>query len=190
MPLGLANGEVTGRSIAHERNCVSIAARVALQPNLKSNVDMDLLPIGEAASRLGMNASALRYYDEQGLVRPTARRGGRRMYGPEELRRLAFIQIMQRLGMSLDTASAVLDEPSDHWREVVREQISALEQLIAQAKGAQDFLHHAANCPAEHPVRECPYMIEALDRRIDGIPFEQLAEEQRHSASAVSRPSN
>ncbi|MEQ7126706.1 MerR family transcriptional regulator [Actinopolymorpha sp. B11F2] len=143
---------------------------------------MDLLPIGEAAKSLGMNASALRYYDEKGLVRPAARQGGRRMYGSEELRRLAFIQIMQRLGVSLDAASAVLDEPSDHWREVVREQIEVLEHLIAQARGAQHFLEHAAKCPAEHPVRECPYMIEALDRRLAGVPLEELAAEHGQPA--------
>ena len=42
------------------------------------------------------------------------------MYSREHLRRLAFIQLMQRLGISLDAASAVLDEPSDQWRGVVR----------------------------------------------------------------------
>ncbi|MGH3694213.1 MAG: MerR family transcriptional regulator [Pseudonocardiaceae bacterium] len=52
---------------------------------------MDLISIGQAADRLGLNPSALRYYDERGLVTPAARRAGRRVYGLEELRRLAFI---------------------------------------------------------------------------------------------------
>ena len=60
---------------------------------------MDVIPIGEAAARLGLTASALRYYDERGLVCPQVRRGGRRMYGPEELRRLAFIKLAHRLGL-------------------------------------------------------------------------------------------
>ena len=78
------------------------------------------------------------------------------MYSREHLRRLAFIQLMQRLGIRLDAASAVLDEPSDQWRDVVREQIAAIDELIARANGARDFLEHALACPADHPVDECP----------------------------------
>src|SRR5258707_11656152 len=86
-----------------------------------------------------------------GLVTPE-RRGGKRMYSREHLRRLAFIQLMQRLGIRLDAASAVLDEPSDQWRDVVREQIAAIDELIAKANGARDFLEHALACPAHPPV--------------------------------------
>ena len=46
---------------------------------------------------------------KRGLVRPQVRRGGRRMYGSEELRRLAFIKLAHRLGLPLQTAAAVLD---------------------------------------------------------------------------------
>jgi DNA-binding transcriptional MerR regulator len=138
---------------------------------------VELLSIGEAAGKLGLNASALRYYEERGLVRPVTRRGGRRHYGPEELRRLAFIHIVQRLGISLDTAAAVLDEPSDRWRETVRAQIAALQDLVALAQGAQQFLTHALNCSAEHPTQDCPNMVETLDRMVAGTTFEQLAAE-------------
>ena len=148
---------------------------------------MDLIPIGEAARRLGVNTSALRYYEERGLVRPAARLAGRRMYGPEELRRLAFIQIMQALGLGLDAASAVLDQPGEHWREVVRAQITELDQLVARAQEAQHFLQHALDCPAEHPVRECPYMIETLDRRVAGETMEQLAAEHAPPTAVLSR---
>lgn len=139
---------------------------------------MDLISIGEAAARLGMNPSALRYYDERGLVRPQARQAGRRMYGYDELRRLAFIKVMHRLGLPLDTAAAVLDAPSTQWRQTVREQIAALDQVIAQAQGAQVFLTHALKCPTDHPARECSTMIGSLDRLIDGVTVEQLAAEQ------------
>jgi MerR family transcriptional regulator, copper efflux regulator len=103
---------------------------------------MELVTIGEAAQMLGLNASALRYYEDRGLVTPE-RCGGKRMYRREHLRRLAFIQLMQCLGIRLDAASAVLDEPSDQWRGVVREQITAIEELIARANGAREFLEHA-----------------------------------------------
>jgi DNA-binding transcriptional MerR regulator len=88
---------------------------------------MDHTPIGQAAERLGLKPSALRYYDERGLVSSKARCSGRRMYGPEELRRLAFIKIAQRLGSPLDTA-AILDAPGRQWRQTVRRQTAELDR--------------------------------------------------------------
>jgi DNA-binding transcriptional MerR regulator len=141
---------------------------------------MDLIPIGEAAKRLGMRTSALRYYEERDLVRPAARLHGKRVYGRRELRRLAFIRLARRLGISLDTAAAVLDEPSEQRRQTVNDQITELEKLIARAQGAKTFLSNALNCPADHPAQECPYVTETLDRLLDGCSFEQLASEHPH----------
>lgn len=138
---------------------------------------MDLIPIGEAAGRLGMRTSALRYYEERGLVRPAARVRGKRVYGLQEMRRLAFLRIAQKLGISLHTAAAVLDDTSEQWRATVGEQIAELEKLIARAQGAKEFFAHALMCPAEHPTRECPHMVGALDRLLAGTSFEQLAAE-------------
>lgn len=138
---------------------------------------MDLIPIGEAARRLGMRTSTLRYYEERDLVRPAARVNGKRVYGLQEMRRLAFLQIAQKLGIRLHTAAAVLDEASEQWHATVGEQIAELEELISRAQGARDFLTHALMCPAEHPARECPHMVDMLDRLLDGTSFEQVAAE-------------
>ena len=146
---------------------------------------MELVTIGEAAQMLALNTSALRYYEDRGLVTPE-RRGGKRMYRREHLRRLAFIQLMQRLGINLDAAAAVLDEPSDQWRGVVRRQIAAIEELIARANGARDFLEHALACRADHPVDQCPHMIEALDKRLGGVTIEELAAEQGQPSPSAS----
>jgi DNA-binding transcriptional MerR regulator len=140
--------------------------------------DMDLIPIGEAAQRVGLNASALRYYDERGLVPSRTRQGGRRVYGHDELRRLAFIRIAQRMGIPLEIAAAIFDAPSEQWRDTVREQISELDDLIEQAQGAKTFLSHALNCPHAHPARECPDMTAALDQLISGTTtMDQLREQ-------------
>lgn len=138
---------------------------------------MNLIPIGQAADRLGLSPSALRYYDERGLVSPPERQAGRRMYGPEEFRRLAFIKIAQRLGLPLDTAAAVLDAPGPQWRQTVRQQIAELDQVIAQAQAAQTFLTHALNCPTNHPARECATKIATLDRLVDGTAVDQVVAE-------------
>lgn len=141
--------------------------------------------IGEAAQMLELNTSALRYYEDRGLVTPE-RRGGKRMYSRRHLRRLAFIQLMQRLGIRLDAAAAVLNEPSDQWRDVVREQITAIDELIARANGARDFLEHALACPTDHPVDQCPNMIGGLDKRLSGVTIEELAAEQGQPVPSAS----
>jgi DNA-binding transcriptional MerR regulator len=138
---------------------------------------MVLIPIGRAAEQLGLSTSALRYYDERGLVCPPVRQAGRRMYGADELRRLAFVKIANRLGLPLETAAAVLDAPGPQWRQNVREQIAQLDNVIADARAAQNFLSHALNCPTEHPARQCATMIAALDRLVDGTTFDELAAE-------------
>ena len=100
------------------------------------------------------------------------------MYGTEELRRLAFLKIVHRLGVPLDIAAAVLDAPSEQWRDSVRDQLADLDRVIAQARAAQQFLTHALNCPTDHPARECATMTGALDRLVDGMSVEELAAEQ------------
>jgi DNA-binding transcriptional MerR regulator len=159
-----------------------------VQVSLKSNAPVDLVPIGEAADRLGLSPSALRYYDERGLVSPSQRQSGRRMYGADELRRLAFIKIAQRLGLALNTAAAVLDEPGAQWRQIVRQQLAELDEVIAQAQEAQMFLSHALNCPTDHPARECATMIAALDRLVDGTTVDQLVAEHQRGSAATRRP--
>lgn len=138
---------------------------------------MDLIPIGEAARRLRLSPSTLRYYDERGLVHPASRHGSRRLYGTDELRRLAFLRLMYQLGVSLDAAATVLDAPSPTWRQTVTQQIAALDQLIARATGARTLLTHTLHCPHDQPTRECSSLIATLDRLLEGTTFDQLAAE-------------
>jgi DNA-binding transcriptional MerR regulator len=148
-----------------------------------------LLSIGEAAARLGLRTSALRYYDELGLVR-AIRRKGRRHYGPDELRRLAMIQMLGRLGVALDVAGAVLDAPRDAWRERTREQIGTLDALIAEATAARLLLAHMLECPEDHPVTQCAVMRGLLDRRLDGESLDDLlhAEGRRLGVTRTALP--
>ena len=62
----------------------------------------DLLTISEVRERTGLSPRTLRYYEELGLLPGVRRRaGGRRVYGPDELERLRFIQRLKTLGLSL-----------------------------------------------------------------------------------------
>lgn len=62
----------------------------------------DLLPIGDLARRTGLSVSAIRYYEEKGLVEALRTRGNQRRFLRSDIRRLSFILIAQQLGLSLD----------------------------------------------------------------------------------------
>lgn len=101
------------------------------------------LTIGELAARSGVAASALRYYETMGLIRSSRTSGNQRRYERVELRRVAFIRIAQRVGISLEEiAEALAGLPesrsptkadwavlSARWRSRLDEQIALLERL-------------------------------------------------------------
>lgn len=60
-----------------------------------------VISIGELARRAGVPASALRFYEEQGLIVSVRSPGARRQYPRETLRRVGFIRIAQSVGLSL-----------------------------------------------------------------------------------------
>lgn len=64
--------------------------------------------IGYVARRTGLAVSAIRFYEEAGLVHPGRDRGGRRVFARGDIRRLSFIRIAQRLGFSLADIGAAL----------------------------------------------------------------------------------
>ena len=107
--------------------------------------DEQLLPIGEVAQRSGVAASALRFYEERGLIRSERATSGRRQYRRSTLRRVAFIVFAQRVGLSLDEIGEELARlPSDRaptrgdwarlttgWSRRIDGRIEELERLKA-----------------------------------------------------------
>jgi MerR family transcriptional regulator, redox-sensitive transcriptional activator SoxR len=106
-------------------------------------VSSDLLSIGEVSNRTGVAPSALRFYESEGFLSSTRSDGGQRRYPREVLRRLAFIRVAQRVGLSLDEirdALATLPKGrtptkadwarlSRSWRPRLDDQIAFLERL-------------------------------------------------------------
>ena len=103
----------------------------------------NLLTIGAVAERAGIAASALRYYDREGIVPSVRSPGGQRRYPRSSLRRIAFIRAAQNVGLSLDEIREALAELpagrpptaadwarlSGAWRGRLDGQIDALEAL-------------------------------------------------------------
>ena len=118
---------------------------------------MLLLDIGEVAERSGVPASALRYYEEIGLIRSEARRGLRRQYDPDVLLRLSLIGLGKTAGFSLDEIAAMLGangQPNIP-REQLRARADELQQQMIGLRTLRDALRHVADCRAPTHL-ECP----------------------------------
>ncbi|MEO7069769.1 MAG: redox-sensitive transcriptional activator SoxR [Nostocoides sp.] len=103
----------------------------------------DMLTVSQVATRSGFAASALRFYEAQGLIAARRSGGGQRRYERSVLRRLAFIRAASNVGLSLEEIGAELARLPDgrtptkadwqritrHWRGRLDEQIRALRQL-------------------------------------------------------------
>ena len=101
------------------------------------------ITIGELAQRSGVATSALRFYESRGLISSVRTTGGQRRFARPTLRRVAFIQAAQRVGLSLDeigTALHTLPERrtptkadwallSRSWKDLLRSRIEELETL-------------------------------------------------------------
>ncbi len=68
-----------------------------------------MLAIGQVAERTGLAVSAIRFYEDRGLVRSERSSSGHRRFGRSVIRRLSFIMVAQRLGYRLDEIATQLD---------------------------------------------------------------------------------
>lgn len=97
---------------------------------------MALIRIGELAKRAGVSTSALRYYEEAGLLRPAERtQAGYRAYSPEAVGRLQFVQRAKAIGLTLiEVRQLVLSPQADAGvdRDRVRHLVA---HKIAQTRG-------------------------------------------------------
>lgn len=118
---------------------------------------MPTLDIAEVSRRTGMPASTLRYYDEQGLIRATGRRGLRRLFDFGVLDRLAVIALGRSAGFSLAEIGRMF-APDGRLR-INRAALAAkagdLDATIRKLAALRDGLRHASACPARDHL-ECP----------------------------------
>jgi MerR family redox-sensitive transcriptional activator SoxR len=133
---------------------MTVPRTVQVQLSLKSSAFLRTLrgmndatlPIGPFARRAGVAASALRFYETQGLVHSTRSSGGQRQFARSDLRRVAFIRAAQAVGLSLaDIQAALASLPGQRtptardwqrlsaaWRPLLDARINALMQLRDQ----------------------------------------------------------
>jgi MerR family redox-sensitive transcriptional activator SoxR len=130
------------------------------------------LSIGEVARRARLRPSALRYYEQVGLIAPQPRAGGRRHYDPGVFNTLAVIEFAKRIGFTIAETRLLLTgfrhdaPPSARWRSLAVRKDAELDAVIANARQMKMLLHLVQSC-------KCPSLEECgrrLRRRLVVIP--------------------
>jgi MerR family redox-sensitive transcriptional activator SoxR len=113
----------------------------------------DLLTIGEVSRRSGVASSALRFYEERGLISSERRNAGHRRYPRPVLRRIAFIVFAQRIGLTLDEIGVELAKlgqkqaPSRRdWSRLAGTWTSRIDQRIAELERLKGGLSECIGC--------------------------------------------
>jgi MerR family redox-sensitive transcriptional activator SoxR len=113
----------------------------------------DLLTIGEAARRSGVAASALRFYEDRGLIKSERAGSGHRRYPRAALRRIAFIVFAQRIGLTLDEIGRELARlPPDRaptgreWSRLSGTWTARIDQRIAELERLRVGLTGCIGC--------------------------------------------
>jgi DNA-binding transcriptional MerR regulator len=150
-----------------------------MAPNHPGQASAELLTIGQLAKRVGLRPSALRFYEAEGLLAPSAHtEAGYRLYAPLAEETLRFIQRAQRLGFALTDIRALLAGRAGGPVEdglltkLARERLVALERQITPLLVLRHelglFLRDLQAAPAETQAS-------ALDRLIDQVCAEPRA---------------
>lgn len=112
---------------------------------------MRYLPISELAEQARVRASALRYWEERGLLPGARREGGRRVWPATTVRRVALIKMAQRAGFTLAEITQLLAEdtaPSAtrQWRDMATRKLPELDRHIAQTQALRQAVADCLEC--------------------------------------------
>ena len=120
------------------------------------------LTVGEVVARSGVAASALRFYEEHGLISCRRTSGNQRRYRRDVLRRLALIRIAQRAGIPLsDIAAALASLPDgrtpsrEDWEQMARRWQMELDERIHRLQQVRDAFADCVGCGCMS-IDRCP----------------------------------
>ncbi len=109
--------------------------------------------IGELARRAGVETSALRYYEQLGLISSERTAGGQRRYARAMLRRVAFVRAAQAVGLSLGEVREALARLPDErtpnkadWNKVSATWIRRIDERIAELERLRETLNGCIGC--------------------------------------------
>ena len=111
------------------------------------------LSIGQIASRTGLSVSAIRFYEDKGLIFPDRTAGGQRQFARADIRRLSFIMIAQRVGLSIGEIKDVLSKlpnsrtpTKSDWARISHQMRVMLDQRMALIERLRDRIDGCIGC--------------------------------------------
>lgn len=120
-----------------------------------------LFSISEVARQVGLRPSAIRYYEQFGLLPAPQRTGGQRRYDSSVLAKIAVIQRARETGFSLDEIRYLFFgfrsgvPPSARWRQLSTAKLAELDAMIQRVQSMQELLHRMMrNCDC-NALDEC-----------------------------------
>ena len=125
------------------------------------------MTIGQVATESGFAASAIRYYEQAGVLPRPIRIGGRRQYDPSILERLAVLERSKACGFSLAETRQLFygfregAPPSERWQTLARRKISELDELERKIAAIKELLQRPCVC---RDLAECGRRIFAKKR--------------------------
>jgi MerR family transcriptional regulator, redox-sensitive transcriptional activator SoxR len=110
-----------------------------------------MLTIGQVASRTGLRASAIRYYESRGLLPKASRIGGKRVYEGSVIERLAIIELAKTAGFHLDEIRATLQHtpeagPGTRWKTAARIKQDELDAELKRLLITKYVLRRMTTC--------------------------------------------
>ena len=119
----------------------------------------DTLSIGEVADEVGLNASAIRYYEAARLLPAADRVGGKRRYSRDTVDLLLLIRFCQRLGFTLAEVRQLIEGPlparkrgrGEKWRAMVDAKLDEVASLIRSARAVERVLRESRDCDCVAP---------------------------------------
>jgi MerR family redox-sensitive transcriptional activator SoxR len=116
--------------------------------------------IGELASRTGVNASAIRYYEKLSLVPAPYRASGQRCYTDEAIYRVLLIRFAREMDFSLEEIKIFLSGLTDkapvgkRWKRLAQSKIKEVDETVTRARRLKSLLEHLLHCRCAS-LREC-----------------------------------
>ena len=135
----------------------------------------ELLTIGQLAERTGTATSALRYYEDLGLLSPSARVSGHRRYDTMAVPLVGVILVLQEVGFSLSEIKGLIASRAvspDAWRDLAKAKVAELDERIEKATAARTALQHSLRCGHED-VLHCPNFQAVVAERLQGVPLSE-----------------